>query len=193
MKRAAILPVLWFLGRASAFAGAPPEPPAVPPAPPPTAATPPKAPLHCPAGQRCGDACIEWTAVCTSGLADAIGLPPASTSTPVVPPAGAPPGSTLVSLPRLVDATAPTMRADAPPWCTSGLSNERLAAECIGYYQLGSTGGSITPTTAPADCPQHLRCAGVCLGADEVCPATERNASSRLRPYDDPEPPPLFR
>lgn len=98
-----------------------------------------------------------------------------------------------MSLPHLVDATAPTMRADAPAWCTSGLSNEHLAAECIGYYQLGSTGGSVTPTTAAADCPQHLRCAGVCLNAEEVCPATEHNASSRLRPYDEPEPPPLFR
>lgn len=186
MNRAAILSTLWLLGGGPAFGADPPPSP-------PTAAAALKLPISCPAGQRCGDGCIDWTAVCTVGLADAIGLPPPSTSTPVVPPAGAPPGSTLVSLPRLVDATSPTMRADAPAWCTSGLSNERLAAECIGYYQLGSTGGSVTPTTAPGDCPQHLRCAGVCLAADEVCPATEHNASSRLRPYDDPEPPPLFR
>lgn len=188
MKRASFASALWLLGVGLALAADPPAPP------PPAAPTPaPNPPTRCPAGQVCGDVCIDWTAVCTVGLADAIGLPPPSKTTPASPPAGAPPGSTLLSLPRLVDATAPTMRADAPAWCTNGLSEERLAAECIGYYQLGSTGASLTPTTAPGDCPQHLRCAGVCLAADEVCPATEHNASSRLRPYDDPEPAPLFR
>lgn len=143
----------------------------------------------CLVGQRCGDACIPWQSVCTDGLADVLGWAEPQPVTPGILPDGTPPGSTILNLPRLVEATSPTLRPGAPEWCVEAPAGDRVATECLAFYQLGSTGGSIRPPPATATCPQHLRCAGVCLPAGELCPATTQDDSPRLRPFEEPEPP----
>jgi hypothetical protein len=93
----------------------------------------------------------------------------------------------VIGLPQLQEATPPGMREGAPPWCLTGAAMAQPPVECIAFYTLGN-GESATPATKVQDCPQHQKCAGVCLKEGEVCPAVEPNQSKRLDPYDPSTP-----
>jgi len=185
-----------------AFAAAPPAPLA--PASTAPAAVPAAPALVCPGGQACGDRCIAWTEVCAHGLADSLGYaPPVAEPAPAPAPGDTPGGSSsivlpprpasdasagaqMMALPRLNGAVPPGVREGAPPWCSSGNAEMARQTECLAWYRLGQGESAKLPASARTDCPQHLKCAGVCMDEGQVCPSVEPNNSKRLVPFEDP-------
>ena len=198
------IPLALALGT-PAFAAAPPAPlapAAVAPAAAPAAPAPAVPALVCPSGQACGDRCIAWTEVCSHGLADSLGYaPPVAVPAPapgdapggsssiVLPPrpvSDASAGAQMMALPRLNGAVPPGVREGAPPWCSSGNAEMARQTECLAWYRLGQGESAKLPASARTDCPQHLKCAGVCMDEGQVCPSVEPNSSKRLVPFEDP-------
>jgi hypothetical protein len=188
IRIAVLLPAGFAIGVAGPAVAGDPPPSAAPTAPAPAA--PPKA---CAVGQRCGDRCIAWTEVCEPALAAMVGLAPPAVEGAPTPEGAAPAGSALLTLPTMRPSHGPSFRPEAPDYCTTGTGTDNVPAECMAYYQIGSTGGMLVPAPAAPDCLHHMRCAGVCLQEGEVCPAFAVDPARRLDAFDQPLPAPTSR
>lgn len=153
------------------------------------AGDPPPSVQECAGFQRCGDHCLPWSAVCRDTLADSVGLtaPEVLPIGATAPPANVPLGSTLLSLPGTHEAGRPIMRPGGPAFCYDGKTTDDLSIQmaCIPYYSVGVGASAVRPARPLAECPQHRRCGGECVGETEVCMVEnpERD-TDRLTPFE---------